>query len=567
MYCKVSLPQILTSVLLMTFGMSTWVTLSGIWVELPLLTNFGIDEGYKIGSYVIVVTQGAVIGPLIFVVVQRVVPKDYRLEVPVIYIVLALGAVGSFLLIFLWDDDTFWPLDGSDHSTAFLVLTFFISFVDSTSNLTFIAFVEGLKQSYLNLYFIGEGLSAILPSLMVLIQGSGADEECLANSTYLNVTVDPETNITVIHNCTEWVVGMDHGERFSPQMYFSFIFSLTAISAASFCLLRWMPILQGEYEIIKHNDTADENPRKCWCCCLTCNPCNKGCHTKDEEFPMVSLRHREQRKLEGESILKGRDKEGAAKTPHNGNSGYNSLDPTGHFPRKASRTSSLDDAGEDNASDSMEDSSQQCSSDADDDRQHLTDSVSKTRSCSGRYAFLFVTLTIISGATYGFLPSIESYSAGAYGADIYLLVATFAEMSAPVGFLLVTIYPTNSYVVVALTSAGGMMAGSYCMVAALLSPTPPFHDQSFGKVFILLAWILQGLCFSYCRATIAGILRAEEESRKLLLWFGGFTTLGTMLGAFIMFPLVSILGVFTEYVRDPCAGFPACLVVDPDLMT
>ena len=122
-------------------GLTWW-----LWVELPLLTNLGIPEGYRIGSYLIIATQAAAIGPLIFVTCQCLAPKNYHLEIPTIYATLAVGATASFLLIFFWDSFSFWS--GGEHSTAFLILAFFMALVDSTSNLTFMPFISSLKSKY-----------------------------------------------------------------------------------------------------------------------------------------------------------------------------------------------------------------------------------------------------------------------------------------------------------------------------------------------------------------------------------------------------------------------------------
>ncbi|XP_071477755.1 riboflavin transporter 2-like [Diadema antillarum] len=561
MSCNRWLLEALTSLLVLTFGTSTWVALGGIWVELPLLTNLGFPEGYKTGSYVIVITQAAAIGPLIFVGLQYLTPRHCRLEIHTIYVILALGATASFLLIFFWDATSFWPLDHSDHSTAFLVLTFFMSLVDSTSNLTFIPFVSWLKSKYLNWYFIGEGLSSVIPSFVVLIQGSGGYGNCEANFTYINATFYPQTNTTVVENCTQWVVGGDRNERFSPQIYFTFIFILFALSTLSFCLLRWLPFLRSQYDETDDSNTrlesAESQNGQCCCYCSFCNHDNASDDDDEEEAPLLTPRSEEHDSAINDEDLQngGQDINSGTALP-NGNQTYNSLDPASDL-HPALLDGNIVDGSRETSVDHI-DVDRECSSSAGDTQP--TDSGATTPCCSAGYVFLFIVLTLISAATYGVLPSIQSYSAGAYGADIYLLVTTCAEISVPVGYLLVTIRPTTNYLVVALTSAGGLAAGAYCMVTASLSPTPPFQDHPLGKGLIILAWILQGLFFSYCRATVGWILRGEEDSRKLLMWFGGCTTIGTMLGAFIMFPLVSVLGFFTDFDPDPCKDLPTCVV-------
>ncbi|XP_041460361.1 solute carrier family 52, riboflavin transporter, member 3-like [Lytechinus variegatus] len=526
---KSTLCDALTVLLVVTFGTSTWVSLGGIWVELPLLTNLDIPEGYKIGSYFTIVTQAAVIGPLIFVSCQCFAPKKYHLEIPAIYAILAVGATASFLMIFFWDSCTFWF--GEEHSTAFLILSFFMALVDSTSNLTFMPFISSLKSKYLNWYFIGEGLSSVIPSIVVLIQGSGGEDECVANYTFTNTTKDPVKNVTIHQNCTIWDVEKVGDFRFPPQYYFTFIFVLFALSTISYWILRCVPLFQDQYEEVELTEiTNDAGIRRCL-------ECRKG-NQVDEKTPLL-LSNAEENKTQG-----------------NG---------TG-LPTESCE----DDLNEESSVDREReiDCSMVGIVGSNTDRDITGNSNVSTSSSSARHAFLFITLTLISALFYGVLPAIQGYSAAAYGSHIYLVATAFAEIGGPVGTILVMIRPTTSYPLVFLMSLGGVAAGGYCILTASLSPTPPLQGHTIGEVLIVLAWILQGIFFSYCRAAIGGILRSDSRSWMLMMFFGGCTTIGTIVGAVIIFPLVSVLKIFKSF--DPsqaCASLVTCLPPYEELVT
>ncbi|XP_063970449.1 solute carrier family 52, riboflavin transporter, member 3-like [Lytechinus pictus] len=533
---KSTLRDALTALLVVTFGTSTWVSLGGIWEELPLLTNLDIPEGYKIGSYFIIVTQAAVIGPLIFVSCQCFAPKKYHLEIPAIYAILAVGATASFLLIFFWDSCTFWF--GEEHSTAFLIISFFMALVDSTSNLTFMPFISSFKSKYLNWYFIGEGLSSVIPSIVVLIQGSGGEDECVANHTFTNITKDPVTNVTIRQNCTIWDVEKVGDFLFPPQYYFTFIFVLFTLSTISYWILRCVPLFQDQYEEEELTENSDDTGSDYTVC--RCLECCKG-NQVDEKTPLlVSYNNAEENQTQG-----------------NG---------TG-LPREICE----DDLNEESSVDREReiDCSKVGIVGSNIERDEITgNSNVSTSSSSARHAFLFITLTLISALTFSVLPAIQGYSAAAYGSHIYLVATAFAEIGVPVGSILVMIRPTTSYPLVFLTSLGGVAAGGYCVLTASLSPTPPLQEHRIGKVLIVLAWILQGIFFSYCRATIGWILRSDNRSRMLMMFFGGCTTIGTMVGAVIIFPLVSVLQIFKSF--DPsqaCASHVTCLAPYEELVT
>ncbi|XP_073436881.1 solute carrier family 52, riboflavin transporter, member 3 [Dendrobates tinctorius] len=180
----------LTHLLACIFGTGAWVAINGLWVELPLIVN-DLPEGWYLPSYLTIIIQMANIGPL-FVTVMHKVKPGWLKEVTVIYTITALGIVASFLLAFFWKQTTL--IAGQMHSTGFLILTFFLSVVDCTSSVTFLPFMMQLQPKYITTYFIGEGLSGLIPGLLSLIQGVGM-MACVnvtrnENTTWLNATDD-----------------------------------------------------------------------------------------------------------------------------------------------------------------------------------------------------------------------------------------------------------------------------------------------------------------------------------------------------------------------------------------
>uniref|UniRef100_A0A4X2JTR1 Riboflavin transporter n=1 Tax=Vombatus ursinus TaxID=29139 RepID=A0A4X2JTR1_VOMUR len=181
---------LLTHLLVCIFGSGSWVAINGLWVELPLLVT-KLPEGWYLPSYLTIIIQLANVGPLFITLLHRFRP-GYLSEVPVIYVVLALGTTACFLFAFLWEKTS--VVAGVLHSTAFLVLTFFLALVDCTSSVTFLPFMARLPAQYLTSFFVGEGLSGLLPALVALAQGSGLNScSQVTNSSITTDTPQLET--------------------------------------------------------------------------------------------------------------------------------------------------------------------------------------------------------------------------------------------------------------------------------------------------------------------------------------------------------------------------------------
>lgn len=209
---------LLTHLLVCTFGMGSWVAINGLWVELPLLVA-ELPEGWYLPSYLTVIIQLANVGPLLVTLLHHFRPGCLS-EVPVIFSVLGVGIVACILFAFLWNV-TSWVLSGH-HSVTFMVLTFFLSLVDCTSSVTFLPFMSQLPTHYLTTYFVGEGLSGLLPALVALAQGSGL-------TTCVNVT---ETSHTTPSPNTTWRTDTPQVPGIT-QSWYSALYLITARSLFS----------------------------------------------------------------------------------------------------------------------------------------------------------------------------------------------------------------------------------------------------------------------------------------------------------------------------------------------
>nr|XP_061802721.1 solute carrier family 52, riboflavin transporter, member 3-A-like [Nerophis lumbriciformis] len=203
------------------FGLGSWVAVNGLWVELPLIVNT-LPEGWELPSYLTVIIQTANLGPLLITLMHKARPGLLN-ERAVIYTVLSVGVLSCILLAFFWDRTS--VVAGASHSTAFFVITFFLSLVDCTSSVTFLPFMMQLPAKYITTYFIGEGLSGFIPAVVALAQGVGV-AKCV------NATQAMSRNQTGGNLQTEYLP-----PNFSTEVFFFFLTVMMCISLAAFIAL------------------------------------------------------------------------------------------------------------------------------------------------------------------------------------------------------------------------------------------------------------------------------------------------------------------------------------------
>ncbi|XP_071497348.1 solute carrier family 52, riboflavin transporter, member 3-like [Diadema antillarum] len=226
--------------LIVFLGIGSWVSVAGIWCELPILILAGIPEQYRINSYVVTVTNLAVVVPLsLLLISKRVSPGSLRVEIPVNHLLGILGTLSSLLLIFFWNRFTEWRSIEQQHSTAFLCLLFVMAAVCTTSESTSLRFASVVKPGYLNWFWIGQGLGSFLPALLVLVQGFGIS--CTTMQPY---TVETTTQIDNITCSNEDCV---YSFNFSPACYFSLLLVFVVLSQLSFIFLNTLPCVEHEY--------------------------------------------------------------------------------------------------------------------------------------------------------------------------------------------------------------------------------------------------------------------------------------------------------------------------------
>ncbi|XP_054166883.1 solute carrier family 52, riboflavin transporter, member 3-A-like [Oppia nitens] len=164
------------------FGLGSWVAVTGLWLEIPVLIQH-LPEGWSLASDLNFVIQLANIGPVFYYFLRK---YGFLNETKASHGLLAVGTLSCLLLMTSWKR-TF-RLFSRERSVPLFVSTFGLSLLDTTSSVTFLPFMSRFDRKYLTFYLIGEGLSGFIPTIFASIQGiQETDENCDQNSTQTQI--------------------------------------------------------------------------------------------------------------------------------------------------------------------------------------------------------------------------------------------------------------------------------------------------------------------------------------------------------------------------------------------
>ncbi|XP_061163407.1 riboflavin transporter 2-like [Saccostrea echinata] len=225
-HCKWLQIDSLVCMTVVIFGIGSWIDINGLWAESPLLITHGrLPEGWKLVSYISIITQIANIGPL-FVTLMRTKAPGRLSDTVVVYVILGIGCIACLLLAFFWDSTS--HIAGVERSTWLLTLTGFLALVDCTTSVVFLPFMVKFQEIYLTVYFIGEGMSSLVPGVVGFIQGSGS-YSC-QNISVINSTT----------NLTNYIIQLEfHDPVFSVRDFFLFLSCMVFASGTAFSFLNY----------------------------------------------------------------------------------------------------------------------------------------------------------------------------------------------------------------------------------------------------------------------------------------------------------------------------------------
>jgi hypothetical protein len=218
-----------TAFLFVIFALSTWLDVNGVWVELPLIVKTA-PEGWALPSFLALAIALSNIGPLI-IVLLKLFFKERLNERIFIYIEIIVGIISCALIAEYWTKTTY--VAGQQRSVVLITLVFLLGTLDTTSTVTYGDYMKRYNSKLLNALYLGESLTALLPSILAIIQGVGGEAICRDNSTY------PEYS----------------PPRFPVQVYFWTFVGLIFLSLVAFLTLEFSNIANS-YRVISFYDSS-----------------------------------------------------------------------------------------------------------------------------------------------------------------------------------------------------------------------------------------------------------------------------------------------------------------------
>jgi len=185
--------RLTTYVLFVVFGTGSWLTVNGLFTELPLLVVH-LPEGWRLASVLAPAVQLANVGPILFCLTDwwwtlrhPVGRSPWRSQSDrfaswATYTVLAIGAVAMAALACCWQVTV--KVAGSQHSVALIALAFVAALADCTSSVLFWRFAGAFHPVYLSALAAGEGMSGVVTSVLVWLQGVSQKEPQFSVGSY-----------------------------------------------------------------------------------------------------------------------------------------------------------------------------------------------------------------------------------------------------------------------------------------------------------------------------------------------------------------------------------------------
>ncbi|XP_037938029.1 solute carrier family 52, riboflavin transporter, member 3-A [Teleopsis dalmanni] len=231
--------SLIVDLLAIFFGIGTWIGINGTFIQLPLLVEVA-PEGWSLPSYLSVMVQIGNLGPIAYTLIEKC--SNYKIkDGKIIYIMLFIGTVSSLLTSFFYNETAI--IFGKEHSLSLFILTIFTALTACTSSVLFMPYMGRFKEIYLITYFVGEGLSGLLPSVVALIQGIGGASVCVQVNT-------TEEGQPIYEKQTP-------APRFGTMEFFIFVFVMMVCSCIGFTLLDRLKLAKRQYAAMHVSNGMD----------------------------------------------------------------------------------------------------------------------------------------------------------------------------------------------------------------------------------------------------------------------------------------------------------------------
>ncbi len=237
-------------ILILIFNLASWIDLSTMWVELPLMVN-RLPEGWRLPSYFIVIIQGSKLALITWAILKHFL-KDKLKDWPAVYAIIGIGAACLFIAGFVWDKTV--VIGEQEVSLPILTITAILSTVDSMSTVTFLPYMSRYRPQYITAFFVGEGVCHVMPAILSMIQGVGESPECRNQTVYFY------NESTGLNHTYYQVEAVFPDPKFSVRAFFIFMSCVMLSSGVAFTLLHFHPYFKKEQ--VHLGSPSDDPPQE-----------------------------------------------------------------------------------------------------------------------------------------------------------------------------------------------------------------------------------------------------------------------------------------------------------------
>ena len=176
---------------------------------------------------------------------------------------------------------------------------------------------------------------------------------------------------------------------------------------------------------------------------------------------------------------------------------------------------------------------------------------------SRRVFILALILNTVGAAiSYGYLPSVCTYVLLPFGQKAFYYWTVSNPLSYPLSLVLTLYWKSVSNLTIVILSLINWLLSAFILLIAAQSPCPWLADTTQGAVMIISIWFMASFLGGFLRITIGNRIKREWKDDKGMVYFGGTTQLGSLLGTVPIYILINIFEVFND--RKPCQTY--CLV-------
>lgn len=222
----------LVDLLCLVYGLSSWLAITGLWMELPVLVHT-LPEGWSLGASLTFAIQLGNVGPVIYAL-SRTRFSGARSLTVANHLQMVIGTAACIVLLCFWKSTV--AIGPKDVSLALMIAAFCLSIVDCTSSVVYLPFMARFRDVYMTSFLIGEGMGGLVPSLVALAQG-------VTEPACVNISViDPD------NGSLRYETALEGGPtNFAPEGFFCVLLLLMVASWAAFFMLDTCGTFQSEW--------------------------------------------------------------------------------------------------------------------------------------------------------------------------------------------------------------------------------------------------------------------------------------------------------------------------------